>query len=224
MKTRPVKRSLGAASQRVNELLIEISWKFSVLIMILMVWSGHKFAQVTTPQLSWHVQSCDLFRTLFIMQEQEFLEDLDYELINLLWNQPQDYHRVSLKNRALSHCVEMYAYIWKYSLITWVWFLKWHSQKRDNYLRYHPGVGEVHIAGIILDMGSANERERYIVTLSLIGWAHTKNYPCVSMQLGHITMRTSRIGMLSIYIYIYVQQRIYLPPENNIGNKMPWYL
>ena len=27
--------------------------------------------------------------------------------------------------------------------------------------------------GIILSMGSANERPRYIVTLSRIGWAHT---------------------------------------------------
>ena len=28
---------------------------------------------------------------------------------------------------------------------------------------------------IILGMGSANERRRYIVTASLIGWAHTQN-------------------------------------------------
>ena len=31
--------------------------------------------------------------------------------------------------------------------------------------------------GIILGMGSANER-RYIVTSSLIGWAHIQNDPC----------------------------------------------
>ena len=34
-----------------------------------------------------------------------------------------------------------------------------------------------HISGIVLCMGSANERRRYIVTSSLIGWAHTQNDP-----------------------------------------------
>ena len=33
---------------------------------------------------------------------------------------------------------------------------------------------------IILGMGSANERRRYTVTSSLIGWAHTENDPWVS--------------------------------------------
>ena len=34
------------------------------------------------------------------------------------------------------------------------------------------------ISGIILCMRPANERRRYIVTSSLIGWAHTQNDPC----------------------------------------------
>ena len=34
-------------------------------------------------------------------------------------------------------------------------------------------------SGIILGMGTANERQRYIVTLSLIGWAHTLNDLCL---------------------------------------------
>ena len=34
--------------------------------------------------------------------------------------------------------------------------------------------------GIILSMGSANERRRYNVTSSLIGWAHTQNGPWCS--------------------------------------------
>ena len=33
-------------------------------------------------------------------------------------------------------------------------------------------------AGIILCMCQANERRRYNVTSSLIGWAHTQNDPC----------------------------------------------
>ena len=36
--------------------------------------------------------------------------------------------------------------------------------------------------GVILGMGSANERRRYIVTSSLIGWAHTQNDPCQPMM------------------------------------------
>ena len=34
-----------------------------------------------------------------------------------------------------------------------------------------------HRAGIIVGMGSANERQRYFVTLSLTGWAHIPNDP-----------------------------------------------
>ena len=32
-------------------------------------------------------------------------------------------------------------------------------------------------SGIILSMRPANERRRYNVTSSLIGWAHSQNYP-----------------------------------------------
>ena len=40
-------------------------------------------------------------------------------------------------------------------------------------------------AGIILCMGSANERMCYIATPSFIGWAHTQNDPwCVSIIHG----------------------------------------
>ena len=39
---------------------------------------------------------------------------------------------------------------------------------------------ETHHAGIILCMRPANERRRYIVTSSLIGWAHTQNDPSLS--------------------------------------------
>ena len=38
------------------------------------------------------------------------------------------------------------------------------------------------VPGIILGMGSANERRRYIVTSSLIGRAHDKNDPCVQVK------------------------------------------
>ena len=37
--------------------------------------------------------------------------------------------------------------------------------------------------GIILNMGSANEKRRYNVTSSLIAWAHTQNDPCYAPRL-----------------------------------------
>ena len=39
-------------------------------------------------------------------------------------------------------------------------------------------VGAAPVTGIILCMRPANGRWRYIVTPSLIGWAHTQNAPC----------------------------------------------
>ena len=39
-------------------------------------------------------------------------------------------------------------------------------------------------AGTILCMPPANDRLRYIVTASLIGWTHTQNDPCSWWQLG----------------------------------------
>ena len=38
--------------------------------------------------------------------------------------------------------------------------------------------------GIILYTHPANERRRYNVTSSLIGWAHTQNDPCKLVKLG----------------------------------------
>ena len=43
------------------------------------------------------------------------------------------------------------------------------------------------IMRIILGMGSANERRRYIVTSFLIGWAHTQNDPCIMCSLDLTT-------------------------------------
>ena len=50
--------------------------------------------------------------------------------------------------------------------------LGWWSVKCLFYNRY---------CGIILCMRPANERRRYVVTSSLIGWAHTQKYPCIML-------------------------------------------
>ena len=41
-------------------------------------------------------------------------------------------------------------------------------------------------AGVILGMGSAKERRRYYVMLSLIVWAHAHNDPCCAVQIWSI--------------------------------------
>ena len=43
-------------------------------------------------------------------------------------------------------------------------------------------------AGIILCMRPANERRRYNVTSSLIGWAHTQNDPCCDFSMARIIL------------------------------------
>ena len=48
------------------------------------------------------------------------------------------------------------------------------------------------VSGIILDMGSFNERRRYIVTSSLIGWVHTGDDPCVHFDLSPKRMRRTQ--------------------------------
>ena len=40
-------------------------------------------------------------------------------------------------------------------------------------------IFELTYSGIILCMRPANGRQRYIVTSSVIGWAHTQNDPCL---------------------------------------------
>ena len=46
------------------------------------------------------------------------------------------------------------------------------------------------VTGIILSMGLANERRRYIVTSSLIGCVHTQNNLCVRVDdiMDHCSM------------------------------------
>ena len=45
----------------------------------------------------------------------------------------------------------------------------------NGYKQYTAQAESCYNTGIILGMGSANGRQHYIVTSSLIGWAHTQN-------------------------------------------------
>ena len=45
-----------------------------------------------------------------------------------------------------------------------------------------PQCVNMSLPGVIMGLGSANERRRYIVMSSLIGWMHTRNEPCRQMR------------------------------------------
>ena len=65
--SRPVHMHLRHVSRMGYDLMIEILWKIIfVLIIVLMIQTGRKFAHVMTAQLSWHVQICDLIWWLFL--------------------------------------------------------------------------------------------------------------------------------------------------------------
>ena len=52
-----------------------------------MIQSVHNFAHATTAELSWHVQNCERIGPSFFSEGQVvFIQDLDWELMNRLWN------------------------------------------------------------------------------------------------------------------------------------------
>ena len=56
-------------------------------------------------------------------------------------------------------------------------------------LQYYTAEGgslnDIYIAGMILGLRPANERRRYSVTTSLIGWAQAQNQPCIAYTIPH---------------------------------------
>ena len=63
MKWEPFHEGLWAQNWNLLKNLIAV-------IIIVMTGSGHKFAHVTTAQLSWHVQNYGLIGSLFFMSKQ----------------------------------------------------------------------------------------------------------------------------------------------------------
>ena len=79
--------------------------------------------------------------------------------------------------------------LWCVQYLTWLDYLNG-TRLYFIYYQFHiitwpaPVIYSVHkifdsCTGFILCMHPSNERRRYIVTLSLIGWAHTQNDPCM---------------------------------------------
>ena len=56
------------------------------------------------------------------------------------------------------------------------------------------------LSGIILCMLPANERRRYSVTPSLIGWAHTHNAPCLWAAFTFMILLNKEVDKKSGYI------------------------
>ena len=83
------------------------------------------------------------------------------------------------------------------------------------------------IAGIIFCMHPANERWRYIVTSSLIGWAHRQNNPCIVMMSSWKThprlayniyglcntMASNVSTLITCFIWIRIDWFPFIPPS-----------
>ena len=62
----------------------------------------------------------------------------------------------------------------------WVW---------TNFTHVLPSYFAGTVVGIVLCMHPTNERQRYIVTLSLIGWVHSQNDPCCCNHMIVATLK-----------------------------------
>ena len=75
---------------RFFELIIQILSYWCCAYLKTIIRSGHNFALVTTAELSWHVQNCDLIESLESkLVIKRICKHLGYELLTPLWNGPQ---------------------------------------------------------------------------------------------------------------------------------------
>ena len=99
-------------------------------------------------------------------------------------------------------------------LLTWVYVpLLATSTSSPSLKSYMPGTKRQNIAGIILFMCPTNERRRYSVTSSLIGWAHKQNDPC-------------RQNYLLQNIYVYIDSNVIGPADQKpmLNQHIKWRL
>ena len=73
---------------------------------------------------------------------------------------------IYLPSTSLSRCYNAYTSCCVLSIYYVLWIYRGHSLQ-----------SQTHTQGIILCVRPANERRHYIVTSSLIGWAHAQNHP-----------------------------------------------
>ena len=120
-------------------------------------------------------------------------------------------HHRSLVN---SHHKSQWCWDLMFSLIC-AWINGWVNNREAGDLRCHRAHYDVTVmsdtyiyiySAIILGMGSANERRRYIVMPPLIVWAHTQNDPCTfwSVCIGHtLWINTKGEFILSVLLCWY---------------------
>ena len=104
---------------------------------------------------------------------------------------------------------------------------------RSSLFWKYPSLLEV--TGIILCMGPANERRRYNVTSSLIGWVHSQNHPWVTVfhnskeqknitvlvelyEINNLYHSKNSLVLVNIFQNIYNRHTIAQPQVNAIVN------
>ena len=70
------------------------------------------------------------------------------------------------------------------------------------------GILRLGSTGMILGLCPANERRRYFVTISLIGWAQTWNQPCLPCMFRHWCINCYCSGTNTTHKYIKIQYMI----------------
>ena len=79
------------------------------------------------------------------------------------------------------------------------YFIFWVFACTANYKSYICNyLFPVTVSGIILGMDSADERQRYNVMLSLIGWAHTQNDPCILVNIYIVFSLLEGLGTMTL--------------------------
>ena len=86
---------------------------------------------------------------------------------------------MELRLSCITHRFERY-----YNTVFIIWYYTFHDDEKYSRLLLQRSLM---YCDIILCMCSANETQCYIVTLSLIGWAHAQNDPC---DFTHSTLLT----------------------------------
>ena len=83
-----VRRSV---TQTVYKFIIQSFWLiYAARTCVILMQSRHNFAHVTTAELSWHAQNCDLIDFLNSeLGRNEHVQDFSYRPLNILWNGSQ---------------------------------------------------------------------------------------------------------------------------------------
>ena len=136
------------------------------------------------------------------------------------WNYPVKFFIIIFSIECcLCSFVLINKFIWL-TLVILIYLLCWYKQQLETFfllmllfvylvsMGWCEGRVPSKLARIILDMGSANERRRYIVTSSLIACGHTKNDPWLAMAF-HLILWP--INLVSFQAYHEAFDMLFIP-------------